>query len=168
MPYFAPHDEAWTEVSESPEPPFIEVSSDRPTVHFVGDAETTFDVPGAPARTSAETVHTVAIVDDALTDGLTLCALRAENHDLTVEDRRPSEARTRFADAFDQLQSALDEIMIPVYIDDALDEVSESVEALVAVHTAEYASPPQTNCTYFRTAVFRDGTLLLEAERGSL
>jgi len=138
MSYFAPHDDTWTEVPKRPTPPFIEVTDDRPVVCFVGPPESKFELSGAPARSVEETVHTVAIVNDALTEALTLCALRANDQDLTVEDRRPPQARTQFADAFERLQSALDEILIPVYIDDALEEVSESVDGLVAVHTAEY------------------------------
>lgn len=168
MSYFVPQDDSWTETPERPDSPYIEVTDDRPTVRFVGSPDAQFELTGAPARSDSETVHTIAIVDPTLFQGLPLCALRADDHDLTIEDRRPPKARTQFAEAFKQLQSALDEIMIPVYIDDALDEVSASVDGLVAVHTAQYASPPQSDCTYFRTAVFDDGTLLLEAERGSL
>ena len=168
MSYFAPSNDDWTAVPDRPQPPYIEIENDRPVVHFVGDSESQFELSGAPARSGTETVHTVAIIAPSLTEGFTLCALRAEDHDLTVEDRRPPDARPRFADAFEQLQSALDEILVPVYIDDALDEVSESIEGIVAVHTAQYGSPPQSDCTYFRTAALRDGSLLFEAERGSL
>jgi hypothetical protein len=62
----------------------------------------------------------------------------------------------------------MDEILIPVYIDDAIEELSGSLDGLVGLHTAQYADPPQASCTYFRTSVFKNETLLLEAERGSL
>lgn len=169
MSYYVPQDGTWTEASSDPvDLPYIEVTEPPPTVHFVGGPDTSFKLSGAPARSSAETTHTVAIVDSDLSEGTTLCALRAENGDLTVEDRRPPDARTQFADAFEQLRDAMDEILIPVYIDDAIEELSEAVNGLVALHTAQYADPPQASCTYFRTSVFQEGTLLLEAEHGSL
>ncbi len=168
MSHYVPRDVDWTKVSSPPDPPFVEVDEETPALRFVGSPESSFQLSGAPARSDTETVHTIAIVDTSLSDGTTLCALRVENNDLTVEDRRPPEVRTRFADAFDQLQSALDEILIPVYIDDAIEEVSESVDELVVLHTAQYADPPTSSCTYFRSSVFRGGSLLLEVERGSL
>jgi hypothetical protein len=169
MSYYTPRDGDWTRRSDPPaDAPYIEVDETAPTVRFVGGPESSVELSGAPARSDAETVHTLMIVASDLTDGTTLCALRAEDNDLTVEDRRPPDARTRFADAFEQLQAAMDEILIPVYIDDAIEELSETVDGLVALHTAQYADPPQASCSYFRTSVFEDGTLLLEAERGSL
>jgi len=168
MPYYAPDDESWSAVADPPaDPPHIAVDGDGITVRFVGPSDS-FCLEGAPVRTASETIHTVALVAPSLNEGLVLCALRAEGQDLTVEDRRPGEARGRYAEAFDQLQSALDEILVPVYIDDALEEVSESVDALVAVHTAQYAAPPTDDNTYFRTSVFQAGSLLLEEEQGAL
>lgn len=168
MPYYAPDEDAWAPVSASPsEPPYLEIEEEAPTLRFFGEDETVL-LKGAPARSADTTIHTVAIVDASLNDGLELCALRAEGQDLTVEDRRPPDARTRYADAFEQLQSALDEILVPVYIDDAIEEVSDSVEGLVVVHTAQYEAPPAEGCSYFRASVFRAGTHLLEAERGAL
>lgn len=165
---YKPHDGAWTETSEVPDDaPYVEVDEESPTVCFVG-SEGAVQLSGAPARSATETIHTIAVMDPSLADGTTLCALRAEGQDLTVEDRRPPEARTEFADAFNQLQSAMDEILIPVYIDDAIEELSEDLDGLVALHTAQYADPPHASCTYFRTSVFEEGTLLLEAERGAL
>lgn len=169
MSHYVPDDGNWSEASSDPvDPPFIEVTEQPPTVHFVGSPGTSFRLSGAPARSSAETTHTVAIVDPDLTEGTTLCALRAQGDDLTVEDRRPPGARTQFADALEQLQAAMDEILIPVYIDDAIEELSGGIDGVVALHTAQYADPPQSSCTYFRTSVFQDETLLLESEHGSL
>lgn len=169
MSYHVPRGGDWTQRPDAPtDAPHIEVDETDPIVHFVGGPDASFPFAGAPARSDTETVHTVMIVVPDLTDGTTLCALRADDNDLTVEDRRPPSARTRFADAFKQLQSSMDEILIPVYIDDAIEELSKTVDGLVALHTAQYADPPKASCTYFRTSVFRDETLLLEAERGSL
>ncbi len=168
MSYYAPDEDTWSEVSEAPEnPPYLEIDEESAILRFVGPSEV-FQLEGAPACAADETVHTVALLDASLADGLVLCALRADGQDLTVEDRRPSNARTRYEEAFDQLQSALDEILIPVYIDDALEEISESVDGFVALHTAQYASPPTDENTYFRTSLLQDGALLLEEERGAL
>jgi len=169
MSRYVPQNDGWTEAtSDTADPPYIEVTDAPPEVHFAGGPSTSFQLVGAPAHSDTETVHTVAIVDASLSDGTTLCALRAEGDDLTVEDRRPADARTQHADALERLQSALDEILIPVYIDDAIEEVSTSVDGLVALHTARYASPPAEVCSYFRTSVFQEDTLLVEAEHGSL
>lgn len=168
MTYYIPDDESWTEAAESPaDSPHLAIDPEAPALQFVGRSAS-FRVDGAPARTADETVHTVALLGPSLDTGMVLCALRAEGQDLTVEDRRPPEARGRHAEAFDQLQSALDEILVPVYIDDALEEISESVDPFVALHTAQYASPPRDDNTYFRTSLFQDGVLLLEEERGAL
>jgi hypothetical protein len=169
MRYYTPRDGDWTVHSDPPaDTPYIEVDETARTVRFIGAPDSSVELSGAPARSATETVHTVMIVTPDLTDGTTLCALRAEDNDLTVEDRRPPDARTRFADAFEQLQAAMDEILIPVYIDDAIEELSETVDGLVALHTAQYADPPAASCSYFRSSVFEDETLLLEAEQGSL
>lgn len=169
MSYYAPRDGDWTETSAVPEaPPYIEVDAEAPEVHFIHEADKAAHLSGAPARSPTETVHTVAIVEASLRNSTTLCALRADENDLTVEDRRPPEARTQYTEALDHLHSAMDEILIPVYIDDAIEELSETVQGLVALHTARYEKPPQESCSYFRTSVFQNGALLLEAERGSL
>lgn len=167
MLYYVPDDDAWTEASDPPaDAPYLEID-DAASLQFVGEADS-FRLAGAPARTADETVHTIAILSSSLNEGLELCALRAEGQDLTVEDRRPPEARTHYADAFEQLQSALDEILVPVYIDDALEEVSESVDGLVVVHTAQYEEPPTDECSYFRASAFQSGNHLFETERGGL
>lgn len=168
MPYYVPDDDAWREVSDPPpDAPYLDIDDNAPSLRFAKNGDS-FQLTGAPARTPDETVHTLAILEASLSTGLELCALRAEGQDLTVEDRRPPGARTRYADAFEQLQSALDEILVPVYIDDALEEVSESIDGLVVVHTAQYEAPPADGCTYFRTSAFQSGNHLFETERGAL
>lgn len=168
MTYYTPDEDTWSVVSEAPaNPPYLEIDGESPVLRFVGPSDV-FQLEGAPARSADETVHTIALLDPSLDTGMVLCALRAEGQDLTVEDRRPPEARDRHAEAFEQLQSALDEILVPVYIDDALEEISESVDQFVALHTAQYASPPRDDNTYFRTSLVQDGKLLLEEERGAL
>jgi hypothetical protein len=58
--------------------------------------------------------------------------------------------------------------MIPVYIDDVIGDLSETLSGLVVLHTAQYESDDAEAWTYFRTSVFEDGDLALEAERGAL
>lgn len=168
MGYYTPQDDTWTETSTAPaQPPYIEVAAERPALHLVGP-ETTHEMPAAPARTDAETVHTVTLLSPTLDDATALCALRASGNDLTVEDRRPPGARTQFGDVLDHLQSAMDEILIPLYIDDAIEEASASISGVSVLHTAQYDDPPRGACSYFRAAAFADETLLLETERGAL
>jgi len=168
MRYCVPENDGWTFVSSAPaDPPYFGVDEEMPAIHFVQPSES-FVVEGAPAREKDETVHTVALVDPSAANGVVLCALRSVGEDLRVEDRRPADARTQHAAPFQQLQSALDEILIPVYIDDAIEEISESVTELVILHTARYDDPPNGTASYFRTSVFRNGSLLLEAEWGSM
>ena len=168
MRYCVPENDSWSFVSETPaDPPYFAVDEETPAVQFVQPSNS-FVLEGAPARAKDETVHTVALVDPSAASGLVLCALRAVGEDLTVEDRRPADARTQHADPFQQLQSAIDEILIPVYIDDAIEEISESVTELVILHTAQYDDPPKGSASYFRTSVFRNGSLVLEAEWGSM
>ncbi|GEM_PF-3604124 len=168
MTYYTPQDGTWTPSDTAPDtPPYIMIDADSPTVHLVGP-DTVHDLSGAPARTAVETVHTVTIASSSFTKVTMLCALRANGNDLTVEDRRPPEARTQHGDALDHLQSAMDEIMIPLYIDDAIEELSSTQAGLIVLHTAQYDDPPRGNCSYFRAAAFEDGTLRLESERGAL
>jgi hypothetical protein len=169
MSYYVADEETWTTVSNSPDPPYIHVREEAPQVAFVGDAESPFLLDGATPQPGADTTHTVAAVDADLQAGSVLCALHVEANRLDVEDRRSSDGQTRCGDApFEDFRAALDEIVIPVYLDDAVETLSDGVDGLVAIHTAQYDDRVDRTCTYFRTAVFQDETLLLEEERGSL
>jgi len=169
MLYFVPQNGDWTETETSPgAPPYVEVDPDASSVRFVGLHDESYRLTGAPVDPSADTIHTVAAIDSTLAHGHPLSAVYVRDRTLDVEDRRPPDAPAAHADAVDRLRSALDEILIPVYIDDAIEEVSGSVDGLVALHTAQYVDPPASSCSYFRTSVFGDETLLMEAEHGSL
>ena len=171
MPYFVPQDGDWTETETSPEappPPFVEIDPDAPSVHFVGPDDESYRLTGAPVDPSADTIHTVAAIDSTLAHGHPLSAVYVRDRTLDVEDRRPPDAPAAHADAVDRLRSALDEILIPVYIDDAVMETGESLNGLLALHTVQYDDGADAACTYFRTSLFDGEELLLEMERGAL
>lgn len=168
MSYYVADDGAWTTVS-SPSPPHIHVHEDVPEVTFVGTPESSFQLAGATPQPGADTTHTLAAIDADLQMGEVLCALHVEENRITVDDRRSPNGKTRCGDdAFESFRAALDEILIPVYLDDAVETLSDDVDGLVAIHTAQYDDRVDRTCTYFRTSVFQDETLLLEEERGSL
>lgn len=167
MSYYSPTDTSWTHSASQPDPPYIHIPSDAPAIEFVGTTETPNRVTGAPPRAGTDTIHTVVGIDPELHSGTPLCAVFVQEQELSVDDLRPEGAPASYDGAVEQLRSALREIIIPVYIDDAIEEVSESVEGLLALHTAQYERANE-ECSYFRAAAFRDGTLLLEDERGSL
>jgi len=169
MSYYVPTDDAWTSVSNEPSPPYIQVPDDTPEVHFVGGPDETFRLTGATPQPGVGTTHTVATLNADLHSGSLLCALHARENDIDLDDRRSDESPSRVSeDAFEHFRGALDDILIPVYLDDAIETLSEHVEGLVAIHTAQYDDRVENSCTYFRTSVFENGTLLLEDERGSL
>ncbi|WP_263808057.1 hypothetical protein [Salinibacter sp.] len=168
MSYYVPHQDAWTEASSPPEPPYLDVDAETATLHFVGGPDASVDVTGAPVDPSADTIHTVTVVDPSLRVGAPLCALYVRGTTLDVEDRRAPDAPPAQADALDQLRSALDEILVPVYIDDALEEIGDTLDGLLVLHTVQHddgrAAPP----TYVRVAIIQDGDLVLETEHGAL
>jgi len=169
MRYFAPRNGTWNETDAPPDaPPYIQVDEGAATVDFVGAPDDPVRLAGAPVDPDADTIHTVMAVDASLDQGYPLCAVYVRGQSLDVEDRRPAGAPPAHANAVDQLRSALDEILIPVYIDDALEEMSEGLDGLATLHTAQYDDGPEAAPTYFRVSVVDDGSLLLEAEHGSL
>lgn len=168
MSYYVAADNSWTAAS-SPGPPYIHVDEDVPEVTFVGAPESSFRLEGATPQPGADTTHTVAAIDADLQTGEVLCALHVEENRITVDDRRSPNGNTRCGDdAFESFRAALDEILIPVYLDDAVETLSDDVVGLVAIHTAQYDDRVEPTCTYFRTSVFEHETLLLEEERGAL
>lgn len=169
MSYYTPDNDTWTSVSDRPDPPYIHVHEEAPEVEFVGGPGGSFRLDGATPQPGADTTHTVASVDHDVQAGAVLCVLHVEQNRIEVDDRRPADGPTRCGDEpFDGFQAALDEILIPVYLDDAVETLSGGVDGLVAIHTAQYDDRVDRSCTYFRTSVFEDETLLLEEERGSL
>jgi hypothetical protein len=169
MLYFVPQNGDWTETETSPgAPPYVEVDPDASSVRFVGLHDESYRLTGAPVDPSADTIHTVAAIDSTLAHGHPLSAVYVRDRTLDVEDRRPPDAPAAHADAVDRLRSALDEILIPVYIDDAVMEAGEPLDGLLALHTVQYDDGADAPCTYFRTSLFGGEELLLEVERGTL
>lgn len=168
MPYIRPHPTDWSDVNAPPgEPPYLEISETPPEIHVIGTSDT-YQLSGAPVDPSADTIHTVAVVDPHTGRGAPLCAIYVQDRALDLEDRRPSDAPSVHANAVDRLRSALDEILIPVYIDDALQESSQGLEDAVLLHTVQYDAGPDAAATYFRMSAMQDETLRYEWERGSL
>ena len=168
MNYFVPRGGDWTTVSSPSDPPYIEVDEETATLRFISGAEASVPFTGAPVDPDADTIHTVMRIDPSLREGASLCAIYVRGTDLDLEDRRSPDAPSSHADALDQLRSALDEIMIPVYIDDAIEEISETLDGLIALHTVQHDDGRDAPSTYFRTSVFQDGELLFEQESGTL
>ena len=169
MSYYVADNEAWRSVSDPSSPPYIHIPQDTPEVNFVGAPGASYRLNGATPRPGADTTHTVAVIEDDLQSGSVVCAIHVEKHRVEVDDRRsPNDTPRCEDDAFERFRSALDEILIPVYLDDAVETLSEPLDGLIAIHTAQYDDRVERSCTYFRTSVFHDKTLLLEEERGSL
>ncbi|WP_263788632.1 hypothetical protein [Salinibacter grassmerensis] len=168
MPHYVPQADEWAEASSPPNPPYLTVDPETATLRFVGGPEAAVPVPGAPVDPAAGTVHTVVTVDPSLRTSAPLCALYVREDNIDVEDRRSPDAPQAHADALDQLRSALDEILIPVYIDDAIEELDNTVDGLLVLHTVQHDDGRDAPPTYFRAALFRDGHLVLETEHGAL
>lgn len=168
MRYYTPKNGSWTETKTTPDaPPHIEVDPDAPATRFVGP-DGSYRLSGAPVDPSADTIHTIAVIAPDLSHGHSLSAVYVRDRALDVEDRRPPDAPAAHADAVDRLRSALDEILIPVYIDDAVVEAGENLDGLLALHTVQHDDGAEAPYTYFRTSVFDGDELLLEVERGAL
>jgi len=168
MSHYAPGDGNWKEYTSLPAPPYLEVDDKTATLRFVSGPDASVEFTGAPVDPDADTIHTVMWADPSLREGAPLCAIYVRGTDLDLEDRRTTDAPSSHANALDQLRSALNEIMIPVYIDDAIEEMSETVDGLLALHTVQHDDGRDAPFTYFRTAVFQNGELLLEEEFGTL
>lgn len=168
MSYYVPQNEEWTKTSSPPDPPCLNVEAETATLHFVGDSDSSVEVTGAPVDPAADTIHTVTVVAPSLRAGAPLCALYVRGTDLDVEDRRAPDAPPAHADALEQLRSALDEILVPVYIDDALEEIGDAIDGLLVLHTVQHDDGRDAPPTYFRVAIFEAGNLVLETEHGTL
>lgn len=168
MSYYVLRNGDWTEISSAPDPPYVEVDEEAATLHFFSSPDASVQFTGAPVDPDADTIHTVMRITPSFREGAALCAIYVRGTDLDLEDRRSTDAPSSHAKALDQLRSALDEIMIPVYIDDAIEDISETVDGFVALHTVQHDNGRDAPHTYFRTAIFQDGGLLLEEESGTL
>jgi hypothetical protein len=173
MPVYAPRDDDWTTV---PGPAghalAVEVRTEdalpgTPDVVVHRDGTETFTLQTQAVPTGGETIHTVAGVDPETGQGTMLAALRAEGGEPSVDDLRPSDAPSAYSDAaLEGFRDDLAEILIPVYIDDAVESLSEDIPGLVVLHTARFDD--RTRCAYFRTSAFAGGDLQFEEEIGSL
>ncbi|PSQ97196.1 MAG: hypothetical protein BRD55_02620 [Bacteroidetes bacterium SW_9_63_38] len=167
MPWYNPHDD-WQE-TDAPTGPGLDVQinapnrDERPVVRFQTDSDP-FLLTGTEPRPETDTIHTVARIDPGTGTGTLLFVVHADGQNLVFEERAPDAVNDA---VYDHVRSALNEIMVPVYIDDVIDELSEKVSGLAVLHTAQYDGTGPT-WTYFRTSVFDDGTLLLEDEYGEM
>lgn len=172
MPWYQKEDDTWT---EQPAPVKnglgIHVQADAsdagPSVRVLEDAEERLHLTGTDPRPDTDTTHTVAWVQPGST-GTLLFAVHTQGSDLIFEDLRSATDPAASDTALDHVQSALNEIMIPVYIDDVVSDLSERLAGLLVLHTAQYESDAGGPWTYFRTSVFEDEDLAFEVERGEL
>lgn len=170
MPWYRKQNDTWSEQSGPIDDGLcVHVQADDPDVpphvRVLADAEERLHLTGADPRPNTETTHTVGWVQPDST-GMSLFAVHAQGTDLIFEDHRSADGLEA---ALDQVQSSLNEIMIPVYIDDVISDLSERLSGLVLLHTVQYQSAEEARTwTYFRTSAFEDGELALEVERGSL
>lgn len=173
MAWYTLQDDSWSQQSSPPPGGFcLHVRAENtgaPEVRALADGQEFFHLSGVTPRPTADTTHTVARIDPDTATGVRLFAVHADGRDLTFEDRRPDDhRRDRTEQALQHARSSLNEILVPVYIDDVIEELSERVSGLVALHTAQYEDEKSTSWTYFRTSVFDDGDLALEEEYGSI
>jgi len=149
----------------------IRVDSDTlpntPTVEVQRDGSEVFTLTTRAVPSGGETIHTVAGLDAETGEGTMIFAFRAQGDRHVVDDLRPPNAPAVYGDdVLKGVRDDLDEILIPVYIDDAIEALSEDVPGLVVLHTAQFDA--DAACTYFRTSVFADGELQIEDEAGAL
>jgi hypothetical protein len=172
MPWYVQRDEAWTE-TDAPDSDTRSVqvqaedASTPPVVRVLDGGDERLHLTGAAPRPDTDTTHTVAWVPPDAT-GTLLFAVHAQGTDLIFEDLRSTDGPDAPDSALDHVQSALNEIMIPVYIDDVISDLSERLSGLLVLHTAQYDGGAEGPWTYFRSSVFEDEDLAVEVERGEL
>jgi len=168
MRHFAPADASWSEVSAPPDPPYLQFDPEAPAVSIVGSNDTAAELAGAPVDPNADTIHTLTVVNPSSLAVEPLCGVYVQGQTLDLEDRRSPEGPAAHADALDHLRSALDEILIPVYIDDAITEATDTLDGWIVLQTVRHDDGPDAPPTYVRVGLFEQGTLQLEAEHGTL
>ena len=141
--------------------------STPPVVRVLAENEECLHLTGAAPRPDTDTTHTAAWVPPNA-PGTHLFAVHAQGTDLVFEDLRSADGPDVPDSALDKVQSSLNEIMIPVYIDDVIEDLSETLSGLVLLHTVQYPTDDVDTWTYFRTSAFEDGDLAFEMERGEL
>ena len=165
MPWYTPTSD-WAE-TDGPADDGLSVQvhaapNERPFLRARTDSDE-YLFTGTDPRPDTDTTHTVARIDPDTGAGTALFTVHADGQNLVFEENAEADVDEAL---YDHARSALNEIMIPVYIDDVIEDVSEQTDALVALHTAQYG--PDDEWTYFRAALFDDGTLCLEDEHGEL
>lgn len=173
MSTYARQNGAFTEVPSPPDdalslqiPPPAEETAPQVRV-LAGDAEILL-LSGASPRPNTDTTHTVAHVDPEAPAGTPLFAVHAADNDLIFEEEAEVWPDGVDADDLDHVRSALNEILIPVYIDDVVSDLSERAPGLFVLHTVQVEGKQPPPWTYFRTAAFSGGALAIEDEWGSL
>lgn len=173
MAWYVKEDDSWQKHSSSPSAEhciYVRTEETRaPEVRFLEDRQEFFHLAGINPRPESVTTHTIASIDFTTTEGSLLFAVHPEDNHLTFEDLRSEDAETPYGDdALDQARASLSEILVTVYIDDVVSELSESQPGLVTLHTVQYDSDENASWTYFRTSTFSDGELIFEEEHGEL
>jgi hypothetical protein len=163
---------SWSETDSPPDDaPRLQVRADDedapPEVQFWTNGQAFFHLTGIEPRPQTDTTHTVALVNAESEAGCPIFAVHADNNDLVFEDCRSTSEPTASNEALDHARSSLNEILIPVYIDDVVSDFSEEVSGWVALHTVQYETDG-SSWSYFRTSLFEDGTLLVEDEYGEI
>lgn len=165
MPWYAESTD-WTATDTPPDDGLaVQVQTppdDRPLLRVQTKADT-YLLSGTDPRPDTDTTHTVARVDPDTGDGVVLFTVHASGQNLIFEEAPDADVEDSL---YDHVRSALNEIMIPVYIDDVVEDVSEKQSGLIALHTAQYDT--DGGWTYFRTSLFQNGDLQLEDEYGEM
>jgi len=172
MPWYQKDGDTWSEQSGPLENGLsVQIRTDDPdeppSIRVLESSAERLHLTGAEPRPDTDTTHTVARIQPD-SSGVRLFVVHAQGSDLIFEDLRASDGPDASDAALDQVQSALNEIMIPVYIDDVISDLSEQLSGLLVLHTIQYASEGTGPWTYFRSAAFEEGDLSFEMERGEL
>lgn len=171
MIWFARKDGTWTQTSSlNDEGMIAQITADdettRPSIRVLQQGRERLHLSGVPPKANTDTTHTVSWLNPE-GSAENLFAVHAQSNNLIFEDLRSAQRRDETDAALDQVQSALNEILIPVYIDDVITDLSESLSGVLVLHTAQYED--QGNLwTYFRAASFENGNVGFEVERGTL
>lgn len=173
MSTYAQQDGRFAEVPSPPDDALsIQVQAPEdgrePEVRVLSGGAEVFLLSGAPPRPDTDTTHTVAHLDPERRRGTVLFAVHAADNDLLFEEQADEGPDEVTADDLDHVRSALNEILIPVYIDDVVSDLSERAPGLFILHTVQVEDDQSPPWTYFRTSVFSDGDLAIEEEWGAL
>lgn len=171
MSIYAKQDGTWTAVSSPPQTHHIRIrasdSSVHPDVQCLNPEAPILSLTGAAPRPGTDTTHTVAYLDPQSDTGTSLFAVHAQDRNLVFENFDVNEIGDIGPNDIDHVQSALNEILIPVYIDDVVSDLSERTSGLLLLHTVQYRDEGP-EWSYFRASAFENGELHFEDEYGEL